>query len=245
MPCSGRGAGPRFRASSSRLPAEKRKDRVARSFQPVSSPNRCATTWECNPSIVTVHPAAAARARSLLAFLITAVRTKRPGSPGRGTGCAGRPGPSCGDAVDARSGLGEPPKWIQSVPAGSSAANGSRVAVQEIAESEVSTGCIVSAGTPAVVSLPTERWNGDCWASCRWRGVCQRAGWARWLVPRSWRNRLRLPASAGCRTREAPDRGRRWRTERRRTAAMGIPVTSVFALDRSGTYRTDSVPACA
>ena len=46
------------------------------------------------------------------------------------------------------------PKSIQSVPAGSSAANGSRVAVQEIAESEDSTGCIVSAGTPGVLSLP-------------------------------------------------------------------------------------------
>jgi hypothetical protein len=45
-----------------------------------------------------------------------------------------------------------------------------------MAESEVSMGCIVSAGTPGVVSLPMLSWNGDCFAARRWRGVSHRGG---------------------------------------------------------------------
>src|SRR3979411_771118 len=116
-------------------------------------------------------------ARSLLAFLITALRTKRVG-----IACSRRALRSSAQVhrwascLTLGPGSVNLPKLTQSVPAGSSSANGWSVAVHEMAESEVIAGWNVSAGTPGADSLPTMSWNEDCSAVCRWRGVSHRGG---------------------------------------------------------------------
>jgi hypothetical protein len=135
-------------------------------------------TWECGPSIVTVHSAAIATARSLFAFLMTASRTNRPG-----IACSSRTlrwsaqVQRCATRSTLGPGLAEPAELDPvRVRAGSSPANGRSVAVQAISESEASMGCIAAAGTPGVVSLPMLIWIGACSAWCRWRGVSHLGG---------------------------------------------------------------------